>query len=185
MEDIFCTYRKVLSSEYEVLTELGHSVERGKSYEVLRADPGHDSRLVSDTASVTMTIEMSETEECTFLVVLMTSEEVYLERGAVAAQLSISELLGLLNKVRVFIKISPSSRLSFYIADKEKEEPVKETEDHPFSNEDIQRMALDLGYTLRLQPDGTMDLNEYVYRMARMCFNRGRSFEKNRRHVFL
>lgn len=185
MEDIFCTYRKVLSSGYEVLTALSPSVEYEKSYEVIRVDPGRDSRVTSDTASVTMTIDVSDAEECTFVAVLMTSTRVYLERGELAAQISISELLGLMNKVRVFIKIAPSSKLSFYTTDKEKEDPVKETEDHPFSNEDIQRMALDLGYTLRLQPDGTMDLNEYVYRMARMCFNRGRTFEKNRRHVFL
>lgn len=43
------------------------------------------------------------------------------------------------------------------------------------TNEEIRKIALAHGFTERLQPDGTTDLNAYVYAFARAMFDAGRS----------
>lgn len=43
------------------------------------------------------------------------------------------------------------------------------------TNEEIHKIALAHGFTERLQPDGTTDLNAYVYEFARAMFDAGRS----------
>lgn len=43
------------------------------------------------------------------------------------------------------------------------------------NNEEIRKIALSHGFTERLQPDGTTDLNAYVYAFARAMFEAGRS----------
>ena len=43
------------------------------------------------------------------------------------------------------------------------------------TNEEIHKIALAHGFTERLQPDGTTDLNAYVYDFARAMFEAGRS----------
>lgn len=42
------------------------------------------------------------------------------------------------------------------------------------TNDDIKAIALANGFTLREQPDGSMDLNPYVYGFARAMFEQGR-----------
>lgn len=41
------------------------------------------------------------------------------------------------------------------------------------TNDDIKAIALANGFTLREQPDGSMDLNPYVYGFARAMFGAG------------
>ena len=43
------------------------------------------------------------------------------------------------------------------------------------TSEEIRLLALEHGFTERLQPDGTMDLNAYVYAFACAMFEAGRS----------
>lgn len=42
------------------------------------------------------------------------------------------------------------------------------------TNDEIKAVALANGFTLRVQPDGSIDLNPYVYGFARAMFERGR-----------
>ena len=42
------------------------------------------------------------------------------------------------------------------------------------TNDEIRALALSHGFTLRPQPDGSMDLNPYVYGFARAMFEQGR-----------
>lgn len=54
------------------------------------------------------------------------------------------------------------------------------TAPHSFSEAEIRALALANGFTERLQPDGRMDLNAYVYTFARACFEAGQnSVDKN------
>lgn len=45
------------------------------------------------------------------------------------------------------------------------------------TNEEIQKIALDNGFTTRRQPDGSIDLNPYVYDFARALLRQGESKE--------
>ena len=41
------------------------------------------------------------------------------------------------------------------------------------TRDEIKKLALHFGFTLREQKDGTQDLNDYVYKFATACFVRG------------
>jgi hypothetical protein len=43
------------------------------------------------------------------------------------------------------------------------------------SSDEIKSIALENGFTLREQPDGSMDLNHYVYTFAMAMYRKGRS----------
>lgn len=57
------------------------------------------------------------------------------------------------------------------LRDKEREPPMAES----MTNEEIRALALAHGFTLREQPDGSTDLNHYVYTFAMAMYRKGRS----------